>query len=120
MHCEIDRISDLLSDCKTLRATFLTTSMDIGIADKNRNISGITINNHPVVTSVDVMQKAYGNEHTRAAGWYYLQGQNFCSDYFEYQDDVWQYLRDNAQTSQPVIGQIDTLTGLSRAGIYME
>ena len=22
MHCEIDRISDLLSDCKTLRATF--------------------------------------------------------------------------------------------------
>ncbi|MCB1714644.1 MAG: hypothetical protein KDK05_05860 [Candidatus Competibacteraceae bacterium] len=75
-------------------------------------ISGITINNHPAVTSVDVMQKAYGNEHTRAAGWYYLQGQNFCSDYFEYQDDVWQYLRDNAQTSQPVIGQIDTLTGL--------
>ena len=75
-------------------------------------ISNISLKNHPAVTSVAVVQKAYGNEHTRAAGWYYLKGQNFCSDYFEYQDDVWKWLKENAKNAAIEQGQIHTLSGL--------
>ena len=75
-------------------------------------ISNISLQNCPAVTSLTMYEKGYTNENTQAAGWYYMKGQNFCSDYFEYQDDVWQWLKENAKNAVITAGHIDTPTGL--------
>ena len=75
-------------------------------------ISNISLQNRPAVTSLTMYEKGYTNENTQAAGWYYMKGQNFCSDCFEYQDDVWQWLKENAKNAVITAGHIDTPTGL--------
>ena len=75
-------------------------------------ISNISLQNRPAVTALTMCEKCYSNEHTRAAGWYYLKGLNFCSDYFESQANAWQWLAANAKNAVITAGHIDTPTGL--------
>ncbi|MCB1718372.1 MAG: hypothetical protein KDK05_24835 [Candidatus Competibacteraceae bacterium] len=75
-------------------------------------ISNISLQNRPAVTALTMYEKCYSNEHTRAAGWYYLKGLNFCSDYFESQANAWQWLAANAKNAVITAGHIDTPTGL--------
>ena len=75
-------------------------------------ISNISLQNRPAVTALTMYEKCYSNEHTRTAGWYYLKGLNFCSDYFESQANAWQWLAANAKNAVITAGHIDTPTGL--------
>ena len=75
-------------------------------------IKNISLKNHPAVTALKLYEKGYINEHTQAAGSFYFKGFNFCSDLFEFEDDAWQWLKDNAASTSTPEGHNHVPSGL--------